>query len=452
MNINTNYDVAVINYPLMDPRINPKDYSSYMQLDYTSVDPWSVPVYIHIPFCSSICKFCVYNRQIPDSKEILHDYIEALKREVSLYAKTPYIQSLKIDSIFIGGGTPTTLSSKQLKEIISVLKDYLPLKNPEITVESNISNADEDKISALYEAGATRISTGVQTFSEERRKVLELRYTADDIFQWIDMVKKYPFKDLSIDLMYGLPGQTLKEWKNDLQIAVTLPVDHLSIYKLTVFAYVKLYKELENKTVPQLPQEEQVFEMYMEADKQLKENNFLVQSSQEYCRSDHKSRFWDLTYDGYGDNLSFGAFSFGYVNGISYQNLPNPKDYIAAAGAGNFPIKMVSRKITPEQLLERTMMLEFRRSFTDQSVFYEQYGKQVNDEFGDILIELQKQGYIFHNGKGYELTPVGRYYQGNVSAEFMRSTFFKTSLLKKKMAIGMHIVPDALDVMKGIQI
>ena len=159
-----------------------------------------------------------------------------------------------------------------------------------------------------------------------------------------------------------------------------------------------------------------------------------------------------LTYDGYGDNLSFGAFSFGYVNGISYQNLPNPKDYIAAAGAGNFPIKMVSRKITPEQLLERTMMLEFRRSFTDQSVFYEQYGKQVNDEFGDILIELQKQGYIFHNGKGYELTPVGRYYQGNVSAEFMRSTFFKTSLLKKKMAIGMHIVPDALDVMKGIQI
>jgi oxygen-independent coproporphyrinogen-3 oxidase len=447
---NTNYDVAVINYPLMDPRIKLDNHSSYMQLDYTSVDPWSVPVYIHIPFCSSICKFCVYNRQVPDSDKILDAYIEALKREVSLYAKTPYIQSLKIDSIFMGGGTPTTLSSIQLKEIISALKDYLPLKNPEITVECNISNADENKINSLYEAGVTRISTGVQTFSQKRRDVLELRYTADDIFKWIDMVRKYPFKDVSIDLMYGLPGQTLKEFENDLQTAVSLPVDHFSIYKLTVFAYVKLYKELENKTVPELPQEEQIFEMYLAADRILKENNYIVQSSQEYCRKDNKSRFWDQTYDGYGDNLSFGAFSFGYVNGISYQNLPNPKDYIAAAGEGKFPIKMVSRKITTEQLLERTMMLGFRRSFIEKSVFYEQYGKYMEDVYGDILKEFHDQGYICDNGSGYELTPLGRYYQGNVSAGFMRSTFDKVSSLKKKMAIGMHVVPDALNDMKGV--
>lgn len=447
---NTNYDVAVINYPLMDPRIKLDNHSSYMQLDYTSVDPWSVPVYLHIPFCSSICKFCVYNRQIPDSKKILDDYVDALKREISLYAETPYIQSLKIDSIFMGGGTPTTLSSLQLKEIISALKDYLPLKSPEITIECNISNTDEDKISALYEAGATRISTGVQTFSQERRNVLELRYTADDIFNWINMVRKYPFKDVSIDLLYGLPGQTLKEWENDLQTALSLPVDHFSIYKLTVFAYMKLYKELENKIVPELPKEEQVFEMYMEADKILKENNFIVQSSQEYCRQNNKSLFWDLTYDGYGDNLSFGAFSFGYVNGISYQNLPNPKDYIAAAGEGKFPIKMVSRKITTEQLLERTMMLGFRRSFIEKFVFYEQYGKYMEDVFGDILKEFHDQGYISDNGSRYELTPLGRYYQGNVSAGFMRSTFDKVSSLKKKMAIGMHVVPDALNDMKGV--
>jgi len=447
---NTNYDVAVINYPLMDPRIKPDDYNSYMQLDYTSVDPWHVPIYIHIPFCSSICKFCVYSRQVPDSEKLLDDYVEALKREISLYAKTSYIQSLKTDAIFLGGGTPTTLSSAQLKKIITVLKDYLPLKNPEITVECNISNADEEKINSLYEAGVTRISTGAQTFSQERRDVLELRYTADDIFGWINMVRKYPFKDVSIDLMYGLPGQTLKEWENDLQIAVSLPVDHLSIYKLTVFAYVKLYKELENKAVPDLPQEDEVFQMYIEADRILKTNNFIVQSSQEYCRNDNRSRFWELTYDGYGDNLSFGAFSFGYVNGVSYQNLPNPKDYIAAAIEGNFPIKMASRKITQEQLLERTMMLGFRRSFIDKSIFNEQYGKHMEDTFGDILAGLVEQGYIADNGNGYELTPLGRYYQGNVSAAFMCSTFDKVSSLKKKMAIGMHVVPDALNDMKGV--
>ena len=447
---NTNYEVAVINYPLMDPRIKPDDYGSYMQLDYTSVDPWSVPVYIHIPFCSSICKFCVYSRQIPDSDKILDAYVQAIKREITLYAETPYTQSLKIDSIFMGGGTPTTLSALQLKEIISALKDYLPLKNPEITVECNISNADEEKVNTLYEAGVTRISTGVQTFSGERRNVLGLRYTEDDIFKWINMIRKYPFKDISIDLMYGLPGQTLKEWEKDLQTAVSLPVNHLSIYKLTVFAYVKLYKELENKTVPELPPEKQVFKMYMEADRILKENNFIVQSSQEYCRQENKSRFWDQTYDGYGDNLSFGAFSFGYVNGVSYQNLPSPKEYITTANEGKFPIKMVSHKITTEKLLERTMMLGFRRSFINKSFFSEQYGKQMEDVFGDILNDLKSQGYICDNGTRYELTPLGRYYQGNVSAEFMRSTFDKVSSLKKKMAIGMHVVPEALHDMEGV--
>ncbi len=447
---NTNYEVAVINYPLMDPRIKPKDHSLYMQLDYTSVDPWSVPIYIHIPFCSSICKFCVYNRQIPDSEKIIYEYVNALKREISMYSKTQYIQSLKIGAVFIGGGTPTTLPSSQLNKIISALKDYLPLSDPEITVECNISNANEEKINALYEAGVTRISTGVQTFSQKHRDILELKYTADDIFDWISMVRKYPFRDLSIDLLYGLPGQTLKEWKDDLQTALSLSVNHLSIYKLAVFAYVKLYKELKDNKVPKLPQEEQLFEMYMQADKMLKDSGFIVQSSQEYCREDNRSLFWDLTYDGYGDNLSFGAFSFGYVNGISYQNMPNLKEYIAALSDGRFPIKMISRKITPEQLLERTMMLGFRRSFINKQVFYDQYGKNMEDVFGDILSGLSNKGYVADNGSEYELTPLGRYYQGNVSAKFMRSTFDRASTLKKKMAIGMHVVPEALDNMKGM--
>ncbi|HBB28976.1 MAG TPA: hypothetical protein DC000_06975 [Clostridiales bacterium] len=447
---NTDYDVAVINYPLMDPRIKPEDYSSYMKLDYKSVDPWSVPVYIHIPFCSNICKFCVYSRQIPSSKQILDEYVDALKKEINLYAKTAYVQSQKIDAIFIGGGTPTVLSSSQLKEIISELKNNLPLENPEITVECNMYNADENKINSLYEAGVTRISTGVQTFSQKLRNILEMKYTEKEIIEWINMVKKYPFKDVAIDFLFGLPGQTLDEWKNDLQIALTLPIDHLSIYKLTVFSYVKLYSELENGTIPNLPQEDQVLEMYMEADKILKDNNFIVQSSQEYCRNNNKSQFWELTYDGYGDNLSFGAFSFGYINGVNYQNLHNPKEYISKVNEGKLPIKMVSQKITHDKLLERTMMLSFRRSFIDKQVFYDQYGKHMEEVFGDILIELQNKNYIFDNGNRYELTTLGRYYQGSVSAKFMRSTFDKVSPIKKKIAVGMHVVPDALDEMKGI--
>lgn len=117
--MHTNYEVAVINYPLMDPRIKPADYRAYMQLDYTSADPWDVPVYIHIPFCENLCKFCVYSRQIPDSEKLLDNYVQALKKEISLYAKTPYIRSLRPRAVFIGGGTPTVLSGTQLADIIA---------------------------------------------------------------------------------------------------------------------------------------------------------------------------------------------------------------------------------------------------------------------------------------------------------------------------------------------
>ena len=289
----------------------------------------------------------------------------------------------------------------------------------------------------------------MQTFSQRRREVLELGYTSEDIFNWINMVRKYPFKDISIDLMYGLPGQTIKEWESDLQTALSLPIDHFSIYKLTVFAYVKLYHELENKKVPPLPEETKIFEMFSLADSVLSKNNYVVQSSQEYCRRNRQSLFWDFTYDGYGDNLSFGAFSFGYLNGINYQNLSNPREYIAAIREGQLPIKMVSKKITVEQLQERTMMLSFRKGFVDRSIFYTQYGEQLENKFGEILQKLLKLKYIADCKNGYELTPLGRYYQGNVSAEFMRSTFDNVSPLKKKMAIGMHVVPDALDAVKG---
>ncbi len=442
--MHTNYEVAVINYPLMDPRIKPADHRAYMQLDYTNADPWDVPIYIHIPFCESLCKFCVYSRQIPDSEKLLDSYVQALKKEISLYAKTPYIRSLRHRAVFIGGGTPTVLSGAQLADIIATLKNSLPLKNPEITVECNISNTDEEKLQMLCEAGVTRISTGVQTFNQKLRYTLGLRHTVNTIFRWINTVKKYPFRDLSIDLLFGLPGQTIKEFEQDLHTALSLPIDHISVYKLAVFAYVKLYKELENGNVPALPEETQLFEMFSAAQELLQGNHYILESAQEYCIPDHKTKFWQLTYDGYGDNLSFGASSFGYVNGISYQNIIDPTDYIRAANEGTLPIHMVSHKITPQQLMERAMALGFRKGSVSKTTFNEQFDIQPEDKFGDTLQKLQQQEYILNGKTKYTLTPLGQYYQGNVSASFMQSAFENISPLKKKMAVGMHIIPEAL--------
>lgn len=446
MNNYKNYDVAVINYPLMDPRIRSKDSLKYFKLDETSIDTWEVPIYIHIPFCKNICKFCIYSRQVPDSKgEIIKRYVNALKREIQIYGSTKYVKSLKIGAIFIGGGTPTCLSKEQIREVVGALKDNLPLKdNIEITMECNIQNTDEEKIHLLRELGVTRISTGVQTFSEKFREMMNMKTSVEDVHRWINMVKKYHFEDLSIDLLYGLPGQTLEEWVEDVNIGLSLPIGHLSIYKLTVFAYTRLYKELKNGLIPSIPEEEILFKMYMEADRLLKENAFILQSSQEYCLSDKKTKFWDLTYDGYGDNISFGTFSFGFINGFTYQNIIDPDDYIRELNENKLPVHMVSKKITELRLKERTMILGFRRAFVDKKTFVKEYGSSIEESFNSILKELTKQNLIKENKDQYRLTNLGEYYQGSVSARFMESTFKNVSSIKKKMSIGMHITPNAL--------
>lgn len=440
-----NNEVSVINYPLLDPGIEVKDYNKCFDLTYRSMDSWKVPIYIHIPFCSSICKFCIYSRELPDKEgRIVEEYVQALKREIRLYSETLYIQSLKIGAIFIGGGTPTCLSTSQIRELITTLKEYLPLEDVEITMECNVFSADEEKIGLLSELGVTRISTGVQTFNDKYRSGMGMKTSAEDVYNWIQMAKRYSFKTVSIDLLYGLPGQTLDEWKNDIKTGLSMPVNHFSIYKLAVFAYTKLYKELEQNAVPEIPEEDCIYQMYLSADNMLKNNNFTLQSCQEYSKKENDAKFWTLTYDGYGDNLSFGAFGFGYINGVSYQNIIDPKSYIEALKQNKAPIKMISQKITYEQLMERTIIFGFRRSFVEKDVFFEQYGKRIEDIFGLVLEELMDKGFVSDSGNEYRLTAKGQYYQGNISSEFMRSTFKNITPIKKKMSISRHIIPEAL--------
>lgn len=446
MQENMNYDIAVISYPLMDPRKNTEDFSHYMQLNYTSIDPWDATVYIHIPFCSRICRFCVYSRETPDNDGvIIKNYLDALIDEIRMYGETAYVQSLKIGAIFIGGGTPTCLSSNQIMALLCACKKYLPITNStEISMESNIMTTNEEKIACMVENGVHRISTGLQTFNTKYRDIMGLKISIDDIDRWVVMNEKYHSTDLSFDLLYGLPGQTVKEWLEDIHLGLSYPVKHFSIYKLIVLANSKLYYDLRSGNVPEIPGREAVFEMYVEADKMLKQHGFNMQTVQEYNICGQSSKYWDLVYDGYGDNIAFGASSYGFLNGITFQNISDVHKYIDCIKEKRLPIKMVSDKINYEQMMERTIILQFRRSYVENNIFYDQYGKKVEEIFEPIIVKLMEEKMIVKEDNKYRLTSMGEFNQGNISVSFMESTFKKISLLKKKMAIGNHVVPDAV--------
>lgn len=443
MLLNRKFKVAVLNYPLMKPDMK-LEHNEYFRLDYVNSDQWKVPLYIHIPFCDKICKFCVYNRKLPDkSGGIVQQYVEALKKEIKMYGKYQYIKNMDIGAVFLGGGTPTCLSSIQLEEIIKHCREYLPLsKDTEITVECNIINADEEKIHRLSQLGVKRISAGIQSLNQKYRTILGLNKSVEDAIKWINMVKEYPFTDLAIDLLYGLPGQTIGEWIKDLKTALALPIDHFSLYELIVLAGSKLYEEMNENKLPKCAKGEKLYNMFVESDKLLKESNFEHHIMPEYNAPEKKAQFWELTYDGYGDNLSLGASSFGYINGVTYQNISESRDYIAKIEEGLFPIEMSSDRISFEQLMERTMVLGFRRGYVNKNIFKQQYGKEIKEQFSHILEPLISMGYVLEDQENYRLTPKGEYCQGDVSVRFMETTFGKTSSLKKQIAIGKHILPQ----------
>jgi len=444
--IERKYKVAILNYPLMNPNRKIEKPKEYFGLNRTSTSSNAVPLYIHIPFCGKICKFCIYNRQfLGDNVDLLRAYVDSVKKEIKMLGETPYVRSMNVGAIFFGGGTPTCLSSGQIEEIIKICRDYLPLSSDvEITVECDVKNADREKVNKMKELGVSRVSTGVQTLNPYYRKLLGLNSSVEQVVEWIKMVNKYNFKVVSIDLMYGLPGQSVSEWIEDIKMALTLPIDHFSIYELCVLTGSKLYEEYCNNTKVSFPGQEHVFNMYIQADEILKKHGYQHHIIPEYNSQGKQSSFWELTYDGYGDNLSVGASSYGFINGINYQNISSINQYIKMLEQGNLPIEMASERATFQQMMERTVVLGLRRKFIEKSIFFNEYGRKIEDEFRHILMELKEAGLIIEESDRFVLTQKGEYLQGDVSSMFMESTFKNVSPFRKQLSIGRHIVPEAL--------
>ncbi len=439
MNYNR-YDVAVMNYPLFSEKENIDIEDKIFGSQETESGP--VPLYIHIPFCSSLCDFCIYNRILaPKDRTFIEQYVEALVQEIRMYGAHKKLARQRIESVFIGGGTPTVLTEPQLYRIVSAVRDCFETEGCEWTIECNPANAGPSKLSLLKDLGITRISTGVQTFDRVLRKKMHMQGDDAELVEWLALANRIGFSDVSIDLIYGFPQTHVSHFLADIAKALTLNLGHISVYKLTVFSYTKLYKAIEQGQAGSLPSDKTLYTMFLEAHRCLLRNGYLLQSTQEYGRPDQGVKFWDLTYDGYGNNLSFGVSSYGYLNGYCYQNEPSVAHYIEKIGRQRLPISRISPKITAEQRMERAAIMGFRKGYVSKKAFYSVFGKPLFQVFPDLLERHLQQGYIKEEDNGYFLTEKGLYCQGTVSADYMVSIFRGVSPLKKKMCVGTHEMP-----------
>ena len=319
--------------------------------------------YIHIPFCESICAYCDFCKFLYNN-EWVDRYLKELKKEIELNYKG---EDLK--TIYIGGGTPSSLNLKQLKLLLDICSVFKKTKNYEYTVEVNIENINEEKAILLKEYGVNRISVGVETFNSKLLKVIERSHTKDMVLSKVLMLKKY-FDNINIDLMYALPNETLSDVKSDLASFLSLDVPHISLYSLIIEPHTKFsVKKVE------YIDEDLDYEMYKYINKVLKENGYMHYETSNYAKvgfeSKHNLTYWDnLEYYGFGIGAS------GYLNNVRYENTHSINNYLS----GNYI--MDKHELSELEDMQNFVILGLRKiKGISLLKFKQKYSKNLEDIF-----------------------------------------------------------------------
>ena len=279
-------------------------------------------IYIHIPFCKTRCAYCDFYSTTHE--EWKQQYVDAVCKE--LVQRKDYLKGETVDTIYIGGGTPSQLSIAQLNALFATIEAHFPLsKHPEITIEANSDDVSDSYAEGLKQTPVNRISMGIQTFDDATLRILNRRHTEQIARMATMRLREKGFQNVSIDLMYGLPGETIEQWENDLQQAIALNVEHISAYHLTYEEGTPLYRRLQQGEVSEVSEELSLtfFNMLIDA---LTKAGYQHYEISNFCKpgmhSRHNSSYWQgILYLGCGA----AAHSF---DGTSRQwNVADIKNY-----------------------------------------------------------------------------------------------------------------------------
>lgn len=262
-------------------------------------------LYVHIPFCNSICSYCDFFKRIPLNDKMIDDYLERLEIDLAQY--TSYFSS--VETIYIGGGTPSCLKVHQLERLFKILLIFTNIK--EYTMEANPESLNIDKIKLLSKYHINRVSLGVQTFKEESLKYLNRKHTKEDVFNVINQLKENGINNLSIDMIFAIPNTSLFDIKNDLTSFYKLDIDHLSYYSL-ILEEKSVLNHLKAKTNDLEPE---MYEFIMNDLEKHGYKQYEISSFSREKEAIHNKLYWQNQ-----EYIGIGAGASGYLNGVRYQN------------------------------------------------------------------------------------------------------------------------------------
>ena len=366
--------------------------------------------YVHIPFCTQICYYCDFSKVFIKNQPV-DSYLEHMLEEFRSYD----IQ--KLSTLYIGGGTPTALSAPQLEVLLDGLTKNLDLSVlEELTIEANPGDLDADKIAVLKNSAVNRVSLGVQTFDDKMLKKIGRSHLEKDIYENIDRLKLAGFDNISIDLIYALPGQTMEQVKENVAKAIGLDIPHMSLYSLILENHTVFMNRMRRGKLP-LPKEELEAEMFEYIIAELERASFEHYEISNFSKSGFESRH-NLMYWDNAEYYGIGAGASGYVNGVRYKNHGPIRHYLSAVEEGN--ARITEEHLSQKEQMEEEMFLGLRKkSGVSMARFEEKFGRSFDGLYGEIVRELVQQGLMQIDGDRVRMTKRGLFLGDTVAERFI---------------------------------
>jgi oxygen-independent coproporphyrinogen-3 oxidase len=344
-------------------------------------------VYVHIPFCRSICSYCDFSKVLYN-KDMVMPYLEKLANEIEdAYEKET------VTTLYIGGGTPSCLSKGELEKLKSIISTFKFSKIYEFTFECNIEDISEELLCELKEMGVNRLSIGIESFNKCKLEFMNRKVDFKDAKEKMDLARSYGFDNINLDLMYGIPGEKLKDLRKDLNELLKLDPDHISTYSLIIEEHTMCKVRDDENIAP----EEEV-KMYNYIAGKLNRKGFIHYEVSNFAKPGYES-LHNLTYWDNREYYGFGLGAAGYIKGFRYENTRNIDEYLL----GNY--KKEENLIGRTEMMENEVMLGLRKmKGINLQEFFDKYEVNLQDVFPvKPLVRnrelIYKDGYIYINPK-----------------------------------------------------
>jgi oxygen-independent coproporphyrinogen III oxidase len=413
----------VANYPPFSVWSKEHVPAALKALETEPKDDRPLGLYMHIPFCRKRCKFCYFRVYTDKNASDVDVYMDALAREVALYAREPGIGGREFEFVYFGGGTPSFLSNQQLERLIGRIQEHWTWEAArEVTFECEPGTLKESKLQTIKKIGVTRLSLGVEHFDDEVLEINGRAHKSPEIFRAYQWARDVGFPQINIDLIAGMLGETEDKWKITVDKALAMQPDSLTIYQMEVPFNTRIAKDAKSHgdTATPIASWAQKRAWVDYAFSVFERAGYVVSSAYTLVKPERHAGFVyrDSLWHG-ADLVGTGVASFSHFGGVHYQNVDTWEEYTAKLQNNQLPINR-ALPVSLHQLLIREMILQLKMGKIDAGYFRNKFGVEITSEFADAYKSLVDEGYVTIDGDDVRMTR-----QGLLRVDSLLSRFFE---------------------------